>query len=36
VLLDRRLMPVQTGEPERVNNCFVHGYRKLPAQLLRA
>jgi cytochrome P450 len=36
VLLDRGLMPVQTGEPERVNNCFVHGYRKLPAQLVRA
>ena len=36
VLLDRGLTPVQTGEPERVNNCFVHGYRKLPAQLVRA
>jgi cytochrome P450 len=36
VLLDRGLKPVQTGEPERVNNCFVHGYRKLPAQLVRA
>jgi cytochrome P450 len=35
-LLDRGLMPVQTGEPERVNNCFVHGYRKLPARLVRA
>jgi cytochrome P450 len=35
VLLDRGLMPVQTGEPERVNACFVHGYRKLPAQLVR-
>jgi len=35
-LLDRGLMPVQTGEPERVNACFVHGYRKLPAQLVRA
>ncbi|MDQ4087198.1 MAG: cytochrome P450 [Pseudomonadota bacterium] len=36
VLLERGLMPVQAGEPERVGNCFVHGYRKLPAQLLRA
>ena len=35
VLLDRGLMPVQTGEPERVGNCFVHGYRRLPAQLER-
>ena len=34
-LLDRGLRPVQTGDPERVNNCFVHGYRKLPAQLVR-
>ncbi|WP_284734772.1 cytochrome P450 [Sphingosinicella terrae] len=36
VLLDRGLMPVQTGEPERVNACFVHGYRKLPAKLVRS
>ena len=36
VLLDRGLKPVQTGDPERVNACFVHGYRKLPAQLVRA
>ena len=36
VLLDRRLRPVQAGEPERVANCFVHGYRKLPAKLERA
>jgi cytochrome P450 len=35
VLLDRRVRPMQAGEPERVNNCFVHGYRKLPAQLVR-
>lgn len=35
VLLDRGLRPVQTGEPVRVNNCFVHGYRKLPAELVR-
>ena len=35
VLLDRGLMPVQAGDPERVNACFVHGYRKLPAQLVR-
>jgi cytochrome P450 len=35
VLLDRGLRPVQTGEPERVANCFVHGYRKLPARLVR-
>jgi cytochrome P450 len=35
VLFDRGLMPVQTGEPERVGNCFVHGYRKLPARLER-
>ena len=34
-LLDRGLMPVQTGEPARVNNCFVHGYRTLPARLER-
>ena len=34
VLLDRRLMPVQVGEPERVDNCFVHGYRRLPARLV--
>ncbi|HEX8640472.1 MAG TPA: cytochrome P450 [Allosphingosinicella sp.] len=36
VLLERGLVPVQTGEPARVNNCFVHGYRKLPAELVRA
>jgi cytochrome P450 len=36
VLLDRGLRPEQTGEPERVNNCFVHGYRKLPVRLVRA
>src|SRR5688572_6089733 len=35
VLLDRSLMPIQTGEPERIGSCFVHGYRKLPAQLAR-
>ncbi|MGZ8997389.1 MAG: cytochrome P450 [Allosphingosinicella sp.] len=35
VLLDRGLMPVQSGEPERVDNCFVHGYRRLPAKLVR-
>ncbi|MGZ8347935.1 MAG: cytochrome P450 [Allosphingosinicella sp.] len=34
VLLDRGLMPVQVGEPERVNACFVHGYRKLPTRLI--
>jgi cytochrome P450 len=34
-LLDRGLMPIQAGDPERVNSCFVHGYRKLPAQLVR-
>ena len=34
-LLERGLMPVQTGEPERVAACFVHGYRKLPARLER-
>jgi hypothetical protein len=28
-------MPVQAGEPERVDNCFVHGYRRLPAELRR-
>jgi hypothetical protein len=27
---------VQADEPERVNNGFVHGYPKLPAQLVRA
>lgn len=35
VLRDRNLRPVQTGEPERVNSCFVHGYRQLPAKLER-
>lgn len=35
VLLERGLMPVQVGEPERVSSCFVHGYRKLPAKLVR-
>lgn len=35
VLRDRGLRPVQTGEPERVNSCFVHGYRQLPAKLER-
>jgi cytochrome P450 len=35
VLLDRGLMPVQSGEPERVDNCFVHGYRRLSAELRR-
>lgn len=35
-LLHRGLRPVQSGAPERVNNCFVHGYRTLPAQLERA
>lgn len=36
VLRDRGLRPVQTGDPERVNSCFVHGYRQLPAKLERA
>jgi len=36
VLRDRRLRPVQTGAPQRVPNCFVHGYRTLPAKLERA
>ena len=36
VLLERGLRPVQTGEPERVSSCFVHGYRRLPARLERA
>jgi cytochrome P450 len=35
VLRDRGLRPVQAGEPERVNSCFVHGYRRLPARLER-
>ncbi|HEY0113734.1 MAG TPA: cytochrome P450 [Allosphingosinicella sp.] len=35
VLCERGLRPVQTGEPERVSSCFVHGYRKLPAKLVR-
>ena len=35
VLLDRGLMPIQAGDPERVNGCFVHGHRKLPARLVR-
>src|SRR5205085_1295564 len=26
---------VQPGEPERVASCFVHGYRTLPARLVR-
>jgi cytochrome P450 len=36
VLLDRGLRPVQTADPERVNSCFVHGYRSLPARLERS
>lgn len=35
VLLDRGLVPVQAGEPVRVDNCFVHGYRRLPVRLER-
>jgi cytochrome P450 len=35
VLRERRLRPVQAGTPERVPNCFVHGYRTLPARLER-
>lgn len=35
VLLERGLTPVADGEPERVPSCFVHGYRKLPARLVR-
>jgi len=35
VLRDRGLRAVQTGEPERVASCFVHGYRTLPARLVR-
>lgn len=35
VLLERGLMPVAAGEPERVPSSFVHGYRRLPAQLVR-
>jgi cytochrome P450 len=35
VLRDRRLRPVQAGAPERVPNCFVHGYRTLPARVER-
>ena len=34
-LLDRGLMPVETGDPVRVDNCFVHGYCRLPARLER-
>jgi cytochrome P450 len=34
-LLARGLVPVQSGEPERVAACFVHGYRCLPARLDR-
>lgn len=34
-LLERRLVPIQIGEAERVSACFVHGYRSLPAQLVR-
>jgi cytochrome P450 len=36
VLTDRGLMPLQVGPPERVDNCFVHGYRSLPARLVRS
>ncbi|MFN3943397.1 MAG: cytochrome P450 [Allosphingosinicella sp.] len=36
VLVARGLRPVQVGEPERVNSCFVHGYRRLPVRLERA
>jgi len=34
VLVERKLMPVQAGEPERVASSFVHGYERLPARLL--
>ncbi len=34
-LLKRRFLPAVVGEPERVNSCFVHGYRKLPVELRR-
>jgi cytochrome P450 len=32
-LRDRRLRAEVVGEPERVANCFVHGYRSLPVEL---
>jgi cytochrome P450 len=35
VLREAGLRPVQAGEPERVPSCFVHGYRSLPAMLVR-
>ncbi|HEX8124640.1 MAG TPA: cytochrome P450 [Allosphingosinicella sp.] len=36
VLLERGLRPVQSGEAERSSNCFVQGYRRMPARLERA
>ena len=32
---ERRLRADVVGEPERVANCFVHGYRSLPVELER-
>lgn len=34
VLVERGLMPVQSGEAERVPSSFVHGFRRLPARLV--
>ena len=34
-LLERRLVPVAVGEPERVPSCFVNGYRELAVELRR-
>lgn len=35
VLLECRLRPVQSGESELTAGCFSHGYRTMPAQLIR-
>ncbi len=34
-LIERRLRPVTTGEVERVNSNFVHGYKRMPARLVK-
>ena len=35
VLLERELRPVQSGEAELTPGCFSHGYRTMPAALIR-
>jgi cytochrome P450 len=34
-LAARRLMPETTGETERVNSNFVHGYKSMPVKLVK-